>query len=74
MLATRGAVYKQHSATFLTHTNCRCQAEPVFGEYEPPARIRQAQALYKQATFGLRGAAALKAFRQAVDEHPDLSP
>jgi hypothetical protein len=74
MLATRGAVYKQHSADFLTHTNCRCHAEPVFTAYEPPARIREAQAVYRRSTAGLRGSAALRAFRQAVDAHPDLSP
>jgi hypothetical protein len=73
MLATRGAVYKQHTADFLTHAHCRCHAEPVFSAYEPPARIREAQAVYKQTTTGLRGAAALKAFRQAVEQHPDLS-
>jgi Flp pilus assembly protein TadG len=74
MLATRGAVYKQQTADFRTHTNCRCHAEPVFTAYEPSARIREAQALYKQSTAGLSGAAALKAFRQAVETHPDLSP
>lgn len=74
MLATRGAVYKSKTADFRTHTNCRCHAEPVFGVYEPPARIREAQALYKQSTAGLRGKAVLRAFRQAVDQHPDLSP
>lgn len=73
MLATRGAVYKSETAEFRTHTNCRCHAEPVFGAYEPSARIRQAQALYKESTAGLRGKAVLRAFRQAVEQHPDLS-
>lgn len=74
MLATRGAVYKEQTADFRTHTNCRCHAEPVFGVYEPPARVRAAQALYKQSTAGLSGAGRLAAFRRAVAEHPDLSP
>lgn len=73
MLATRGAVYKSQTADFRTHNNCRCHAEPVFGIYEPSAGIRAAQALYKQSTAGLRGSAKLRAFRQAVEQHPDLS-
>jgi hypothetical protein len=72
MLATRGPAYGKHSADFLSHSSCRCHAEPVFTAYEPPARIREAQALYKRSTAGLRGAAALKAFRKAVEAHPDL--
>lgn len=30
MLSDRGAVYKQDSARFATHTNCHCSAAPVF--------------------------------------------
>jgi hypothetical protein len=74
MLATRGVVYKEQTADFRSHNNCECHAEPVFGVYEPAARIREAQAVYKSSTAGLRGADALKAFRRAVEAHPDLSP
>lgn len=31
MLADRGAVYRQATATFAAHTNCHCSAQPVFG-------------------------------------------
>lgn len=72
MLATRGVVYKESTADFLSHTNCMCHAEPVFSAYEPPARIREAQALYKQSTAGLSGSAARQAFRKAVEAHPNL--
>lgn len=32
MLASRGAVYKHDTATFATHPNCTCTAQPVFGK------------------------------------------
>lgn len=30
MLADRGAVYKESTARFATHANCKCSAQPVF--------------------------------------------
>lgn len=71
MLAVRGAVYRsENSASFRAHTYpglCRCDIEPVWGEYEPPAHIRAAQALYSEATADLpRGADRANAFRRAV--------
>lgn len=68
MLATRGAVYRsEQSADFKTHDHCRCHVEPVFTAYEPPARVREAQALWASSTHGLSGNAARIAFRQAVE-------
>ena len=82
MLATRGAVYSsaraagQRDATtkwadakgYINsfHDNCRCTVEPVFGVYEPTARTRDAQALWKSSTKGKYGKDALNAFRTAL--------
>jgi len=39
----------------------------VFTAYEPPARVREAQALWVSSTRGKSGNAARIAFRQAVE-------
>lgn len=56
------------------HDNCRCQPEPVFGVYEAPARVREAEQTYKdaiapteEAPNGFGGANARLRFRQAVE-------
>jgi len=51
------------------HDNCRCQPEPVFGVYEAPARVREAEALYETHVkdAGRKGKDARLAFRQAVE-------
>lgn len=69
LIATRGAAYKvEKQANFLSHDHCRCHAEPVFGEYEPPAEVRQWQADYRAATRGVRGTKNLQlAWRQAYE-------
>src|SRR6185312_13953545 len=79
MLALRsanGLLYKsQRSASFLAHTkqpngsggDCRCTAEPVFGRYEPTARVREAQKVWDEATKGRSGHDARTAFRQAIE-------
>lgn len=79
MLALRagsGFLYKsQKSASFKAHTkqpngsggDCRCTAEPVFGRYEPPARVREAQKVWDEATKGRTGHDARTAFRQAIE-------
>ena len=44
MLASRGAVYKEASARFASHTNCHCTAQPVFkgsGVVGPDASVMQ---------------------------------
>lgn len=43
MLADRGAVYREESARFASHTHCHCTAAPVFkgGESGPDASVLQ---------------------------------
>lgn len=76
MLALRGPAYKsKRGAGFLAHTkqpdgsggDCRCSAEPVFGQWEPTARVREAQTLWSSSTTGRSGHDARTAFRQAVE-------
>lgn len=76
MLALRGPVYRSRkSAGFSAHHkkpngsggDCRCSVEPVFGHWEPSARVREAQALWRDATKGRTGHDARVAFRQAVE-------
>lgn len=56
------------------HDNCRCQPEPVWGVYEAPARVREAEATYIAASKkgGGRKAVTIR-FRQMVEGryHPD---
>jgi hypothetical protein len=77
LLATRGAVYREHSFTnanfkfsgpgaFKAHNNCRCTLQPIFGPYEPSADIRHWQSVYRTIAQTHSGAAARRAFRQAV--------
>lgn len=67
MLATRGAVYKtSQTADFRAHDHDRCHIEPVFGQYEPTAQVREWQALWEKSTAGKSGAAARAAFRDAL--------
>lgn len=54
-------------STIKVHDNCRCQPEPVFGKYEAPARVREAEQTYKTSTEGYGGANARLRFRQAVE-------
>lgn len=76
MLASRGPVYKsKRGASFKAHRkqpngsggDCKCGAEPVFGQWEPSARVREAQALWAESTKGRSGHDARTAFRQAVE-------
>lgn len=69
-------VYKsKRSASFLAHHrmpngsggDCRCSAEPDFGNYERTARVREAQKLWDSSTRGRSGNDARTAFRQAVE-------
>lgn len=78
MLATRPLYKSKRSASFLAHTvqpngsggDCRCGAEPIFGQWEPSARVREAQALWAESTKGRTGHDARVAFRQAVEGRP----
>lgn len=68
LLATRGAVYKEHTVGFKAHDHCRCHPEPVFGAYEPSAQVRQWQADYAKATRGVSGSRNQRiAWRQAFE-------
>lgn len=68
MLATRGDVYRsRQTADFQAHPGDRCQPEPVFGIYEPPAQVRQWQQLWRSSTRGTSGKGAIAAFRQAFE-------
>ena len=97
MLAARGAVYKADSFATTSakkkinrqfpeadraHDNCRCHLEPVFGRYEPSARIRDWQGMYARVAdeigYGrdgkVTGADMRRAYRQAFEGRPiDLS-
>lgn len=76
MLAMRGAIYDSKStANFRAHKkkpngsggDCRCQAEPVFGKWEPQASVRDAKKLWDDVTKGRTGHDARTAFRQALE-------
>jgi hypothetical protein len=74
MLATRGMAYRsRQTAEFQAHAHCRCIPEPVFTAYEPPARVREWEALWRSSTRGKSGAEARRAFRAAL-EGRDLKP
>jgi hypothetical protein len=56
------------------HDHCRCHPEPVFGVYEPPARVREAEATYIAASKAGGGRNAVRIrFRQMVEgrHNPD---
>jgi len=60
-------VTDKNSAEFEAHDHCRCHAEPIFGEYEPSAQIREWQQIYKESTKGVYGPVAMRrAFRKAL--------
>jgi hypothetical protein len=52
MLADRGAVYRERTATFSAHRGCGCSAAPVFlgGEVGPEASVQQYLASRKTRT------------------------
>jgi len=79
MLALRGEVYKsKRGGEFKAHTvqpngsggDCRCHVEPIFTAYEPSARMREMDRLWKESTKGRTGKDARVAFRQAVEGRP----
>lgn len=75
MLATRGEVYRsRESASFSAHDHDRCQPEPVFGIYEPPAQVREWQALWRSSTRGTSGQGSVRAFRQAFESPAQGEP
>lgn len=58
------------SGEFKVHDNCHCTMQPVFTAYEPPARLREAQQRYNDATKGRIGHDSQVAFRQAWEGRP----
>lgn len=52
MLADRGAVYREETATFASHDDCMCIAAPVFkgGEVGPEASVAQYMASKRRRT------------------------
>lgn len=80
MLATRGPVYRtEGTANFRAHRPrngrggvCRCSAEPLFGRYyEPPARVREDEALWDRISRTYKGADAIYEFRRAIEGRED---
>lgn len=77
MLALRGPVYKSDTVKFRAHHkqpngsggDCKCTAEPVFGHWEPTAKVRAAQKLWDEhvSDAGRSGHDARTAFRQAYE-------
>jgi len=63
MLASRGPVYKEESASFEAHDHCSCDAEPVYEGSEWPGKGREFQQLWKET-------GSLNTFRQALGKTP----
>lgn len=70
LLATRGAAYKtERAASFKSHDHCRCVPEAIFHAYEPSARIREWQSIYRDAARTAHGPVATRrAFRHALGQ------
>lgn len=72
MLISRGPVYHSRESAGgrdLWHPGCTCQVIPVFNadSWDGREQYLDADRLWRDATRGYRGTAALKAFRRAVD-------
>jgi hypothetical protein len=66
MIASRGAVFSENTASFQAHDHCACTAEPAYrGTHLPPDSERFAE-LWPESTEGLTGNDALNAFRRAL--------
>lgn len=71
MIASRGIIaYDEMSASFESHAHCGCTAEPAF----EGSAVRAQNAAYRrewdEATGGLSGADALRAYRQSLAGNP----
>lgn len=68
MLADRGTVYRQSTATFAAHENCGCTAAPVFGKEDvgPEADALQYAVSKRRPT-----AAAKRRLKEFLDGIPD---
>ncbi len=64
MLAGRGPVYTKETAGFEAHTNCMCEPEPLYEEFEPfNETAKRAKELYDSTAKGSRD--PLREFRRA---------
>lgn len=70
LLASRGAVYRSEAtASFRAHGHCGCQPKPLY-DASAPTHSPQAEkwyAQYKEASKGLSGEDAIRAFRRAYE-------
>jgi len=64
MLASRGPVYASGTVDFPAHDGCACTAEPAF-EGDLTRQEVELRAQWREATAGLSGEEALRAFRRA---------
>jgi hypothetical protein len=73
LLATRGAVYKQDTASFRAHDGCHCGVVPVFKgqRFELSDHAREWERLYREFAAPHSGD-QLRRFRQALAEHGQL--
>jgi hypothetical protein len=67
MLIGRGAVYSGQSADFHAHDGDGCRAEPLYEREPEPDHVQDLQQRFADATRGLSGADALRAWRGAWD-------
>lgn len=65
MLSDRGAVYKEGTARFATHTNCHCSAAPVFNGQDG----EEASALQYLASSGRRSQKDKDRLREYLNRH-----
>lgn len=69
MLASRGPVFKTRAtAGFDAHDHDACGVEPHYEGADWPGRAREFERLWTDATRGLGGADARRAFRRAVED------
>lgn len=70
MAASRGAVFKEETAYFESHAHCACSAEPLYIGDQPSRARERAQefrSMWNDATQGLSGAEARRAFRRSYE-------
>lgn len=70
MLSIRGAVYKQDTVDFRSHSGCHCMALPVFRgqRFELSDKAKEWERLYREYAAPYSGD-QLRRFRRAVAEH-----
>jgi len=66
MLADRGAVYRQSTASFAAHPNCHCTAQPVFVNNDPGTEVGAIQYVASRRS---KTPAQRAAVREYLDTH-----